>query len=95
MNITCRACLADAADIGTFDHGIAHDLNDGCVIPRDIVDDCGRTGNHAFHRQVSDAPHGTSIIVSAYRDCAGFAPVVRDRNAEAIAAGRDALRHGR
>jgi len=47
--LRCKACDADAADIGTFDHGIAHTLGESCIVPRWAVDACARTGNHDFH----------------------------------------------
>jgi hypothetical protein len=53
----CRACVADRADIGTFDHGIPHTLDASCTVPRWAVDACGRTGNHVFHvRSIPQSP---------------------------------------
>ena len=50
----CRACDADAAGIGTFDHGIPHTMTGACKLP--TVDGCNRTGNHAFHTPTYGAP---------------------------------------
>lgn len=47
---TCRACRADGADIGVFDHGVPHTGAADCDAV-DILCQHGdmRVGNHVFH----------------------------------------------
>ena len=79
----CAACAADRADVGTFDHGIAHTLTGDCARP--IVDACGRTGNHTFHGVADpDEPEPYAVDSGLEHDTPGtglvpFPDVVEER----------------